>query len=763
MFICHGYSRLAILVISALLVDCGSGDAGEPEIQPLSEREYALANIFSTPPTTPFAGLGRGRDAITEELRDFCIASTGTLMDYSSTNSRLFVDSAMSKTEIKESVELSVSASAGSEKIPMAASSEFNFKLKLEENDYSIVMVYGAEYIVGGRTLDPLTRRMLVMPSDPNWHARCGDHFLMQTEMGGQLFAVVRIEFDSISTKLDFSAKLGAKAAFTEVKKTLDANLSLYAGRATIHVEAFQKGGNVAAIGEVLGAAGAVDCGLGDMAKCDALITKALAYAGSPNFIAGMNEKPADLRYYWASWKTVLGAAGPADRTIPAELIQARKDLHGKALEQIALRDRARTVKAAISAGQIKATETFRAQLPNLEAAIVRNLELLGAASAACFDELNDPITPADVSRCVTEASSPTLLSKGYDPSITLARLEPSNGRVVGNVDGIAAENGDWWLGGWACVRGDSRSIDVIVSGQSGVLASARAALASEPDISTQCNSSGAAYRFKIPLNSLVLDYPGEPIRVTGVSSQPGAQNEDLTAPESLAIPKVWMPRPPSQCGRLGVDEGLLVGQSIQSCDGTMSLTLHSDGNVVLHLDLFGVSTPLWSLGTQETGASVLRVQDDGNLVLRTDDGRVVWASGTWNRPGAVLNIQDFGIGIQFSGGATVWAANTAAPRTMRLSVSSVGGDSIRVEWSSPPGILGEYVIGRRVGERYSKVGTAGSYATGFDESGVPPFAVYTYRVWVPLEDEPFYAYSQEVSAVTGTTVACMTAIVGGI
>ncbi len=36
-------------------------------------------------------------------------------------------------------------------------------------------------------------------------------------------------------------------------------------------------------------------------------------------------------------------------------------------------------------------------------------------------------------------------------------------------------------------------------------------------------------------------------------------------------------------------------------------------------------------------------MQDDGNLVVYTPEGKPVWDSGTWNHPGAWLAIQDDG------------------------------------------------------------------------------------------------------------------------
>lgn len=111
----------------------------------------------------------------------------------------------------------------------------------------------------------------------------------------------------------------------------------------------------------------------------------------------------------------------------------------------------------------------------------------------------------------------------------------------------------------------------------------------------------------------------------------------------------------PAVAYRLSSGEALLPGQQLTSQDGRFALKAQPDGNLVLW---FG-STSLWSSGTAtgkslyvrlETGGAVnlvdaaqaslwstpaaganaiLTLQNDGNLVLKTSGGSVVWQSNT--------------------------------------------------------------------------------------------------------------------------------------
>jgi hypothetical protein len=61
-------------------------------------------------------------------------------------------------------------------------------------------------------------------------------------------------------------------------------------------------------------------------------------------------------------------------------------------------------------------------------------------------------------------------------------------------------------------------------------------------------------------------------------------------------------------------------GDHLQSPDGRTKFTFQADGNILLSLNGFYV----WDTATQNTNASSLHLQDDGVIIIKTDDGTVV-------------------------------------------------------------------------------------------------------------------------------------------
>jgi len=53
-------------------------------------------------------------------------------------------------------------------------------------------------------------------------------------------------------------------------------------------------------------------------------------------------------------------------------------------------------------------------------------------------------------------------------------------------------------------------------------------------------------------------------------------------------------------------------------------------------------------------------MQEDGNLVIYSEDGKPLWASGTHGHPGAFLAVQDDGDAVIYSGDQKpLWATQT--------------------------------------------------------------------------------------------------------
>ena len=151
----------------------------------------------------------------------------------------------------------------------------------------------------------------------------------------------------------------------------------------------------------------------------------------------------------------------------------------------------------------------------------------------------------------------------------------------------------------------------------------------------------------------------------------------------------------------------LTAGQSITSPNGTYSLTMQGDGNLVE----YSGSTPAWASGTSASGSFVV-MQGDGNLVVY-DGSTPKWASNTSGNPGAYLSLGDDGdLVVDSPTGDPLWGAVGVLAQNAQLasgqSITSPGGtysltmqgDGNLVEysgstpvWASGTGASGSFVV----------------------------------------------------------------------
>ncbi|HUC88268.1 MAG TPA: hypothetical protein VMR95_03925 [Candidatus Binatia bacterium] len=114
----------------------------------------------------------------------------------------------------------------------------------------------------------------------------------------------------------------------------------------------------------------------------------------------------------------------------------------------------------------------------------------------------------------------------------------------------------------------------------------------------------------------------------------------------------------PGPSNGLTSGQSLTPGQSILSPEAQSALMFNSNGDVILYADGKGV----WSNGVNNSSASKLTMQSDGNLVEYSNTGQAIWNSVTEGNLGAHLNLQSDGnLVVYSSGGTPLWWSGTGS------------------------------------------------------------------------------------------------------
>jgi len=115
----------------------------------------------------------------------------------------------------------------------------------------------------------------------------------------------------------------------------------------------------------------------------------------------------------------------------------------------------------------------------------------------------------------------------------------PLGSTVIGSIDGLSHDaNWNWVANGWACSTGFSSAIQVDGYAADGTyLGSATANLAGEAAIGAQCQTSGSAYRFQLPITLAHRQkLGGQTVSIYGKSPQGDAYNRPLSGSGIHAI-----------------------------------------------------------------------------------------------------------------------------------------------------------------------------------------------------------------------------------
>jgi hypothetical protein len=118
-------------------------------------------------------------------------------------------------------------------------------------------------------------------------------------------------------------------------------------------------------------------------------------------------------------------------------------------------------------------------------------------------------------------------------------------------------------------------------------------------------------------------------------------------------------PTQPQNCGKASPGEGLARGRSVNSCSLRYSLTMQTDGNLVLRDSQ--KTAALWATNTSGTDGYEALFQTDGNLVVYGTNQDALWASHTNGKGAVVLMLQDDGNVVLYDGqNNPVWQTGTA-------------------------------------------------------------------------------------------------------
>ncbi len=108
-------------------------------------------------------------------------------------------------------------------------------------------------------------------------------------------------------------------------------------------------------------------------------------------------------------------------------------------------------------------------------------------------------------------------------------------------------------------------------------------------------------------------------------------------APVSASLPK----SKPDVCGRLVAGQELRRDNALVSCDGLFSARVEKSGSLVI----YERTKPIWTTGTDGSGATTASFLESGNLVLTAGPvaGKVLWQTSTPGTPAATLEMQNDG------------------------------------------------------------------------------------------------------------------------
>jgi hypothetical protein len=400
--------RFAGLAMPLTLSLAIAGCAAAPDADvPVDSVEAADTSI---PPETQHTGakLGSGWDKSAETLKAQCM--TSNTVHVGQREGTILSDRSVDTLTVDQ--ELGLSFHAKGRYTMSDASLASTLSQSMKEDSYSEVFLFKADYKLGYDSLDENTLHNTPPGDDAQhaaaWQDRCGDEVVYQIKNGAKLYFLERIDFVSAEAKSRFDAdahvSFDSGIASGQVDAVLNQIGSRYAKSARVHIEVYQFGGDVSALGAVVNGTGGsasggramVDCDMTNLAACRQVRANAVAYTDpSPQNIHGLYAQLQDPRYATnpVSYETKpwsLFGRNTTPRIITQQINTYRNQLEAK-FDSL-MKWKLRIDRILVSLAGFGGPDAQKNVLRTWQARLNGDIGVVNQAVVACYDNLTfDP------------------------------------------------------------------------------------------------------------------------------------------------------------------------------------------------------------------------------------------------------------------------------------------------------------------------------------------------------------------------------------
>ncbi len=278
-------------VATIALLPCGCSEIVESE-EDLADGRGVEALTQSIPSDPNYVAIvGNGRNSLTEQWANRCLVSGRPINSAANNESRIVFDRKMNETELEESFQLKASAKATFGLFSGSARSSFTKATR--SNSRSVNMVYKASIVTNTQILDEWGSTWHPAKEDPAFYSQCGDTVVRQVKQGGEIYLLVRMDFASESDKQAFETAVGASYGASDGQVEFAKQSSSFVGRATVHVEAYQIGGEAWRLSHALNPESAITCKIENFAACEEFMKLAFAIRYTPFVIRSIQGRHA--------------------------------------------------------------------------------------------------------------------------------------------------------------------------------------------------------------------------------------------------------------------------------------------------------------------------------------------------------------------------------------------------------------------------------------------------------------------------------------